>query len=240
MRITVPLITMFGASNELPDEDELTALYDRFLIRFVVDYIGEDFRFLKMLEARREPGAGNRTGLAIAELAELRAAAAAVALPGAVLRAIPEIRRELARAEIIASDRRWKSALDVLRAHAMILGRDRVIEDDLLFLEHLLWKDPEERPKVREGLHRLIKGYEEEARELLIQGQELREYAGRGWESAELKSRALIEVHSKLANILLKFEGLIRDAGESGRQTAAVESMRAQVKQIQQSLLRES
>ena len=238
-RVTVPLITMFGASNELPDEDELTALYDRFLLRFVVDYIGEDFRFLKMLEARREPGGAQRTGLAIGELAELRETARAVAIPGAVMRTIAEIRRELGRVQIIASDRRWRSALDALRAHAMLLGRDQVTEDDLLFLEHLLWKDPEERPKVREALHHLIKGYEEEARELLIQSQELREYAGRGWESAELRSRALIEVHSKLANILLKFEGLIRDAAQSGRQMATVESMRAQVKQIQQTLLRE-
>jgi len=100
------------------------------------------------------------------------------------MRTIAEIRRELGRRQIIASDRRWRSALDALRAHAMLLGRDQVTEDDLLFLEHLLWKDPEERPKVREALHHLIKGYEEEARELLIQGQELREYAGRGWESA--------------------------------------------------------
>ena len=238
-RVTVPLITMFGASNELPDEDELTALYDRFMLRFIVDYIGEDFRFLKMLEARHEPSGVSRTGLAIGELAELRETAHAVAVPGAVMRAIAEIRRELARKQIIASDRRWRSALDVLRAHATLLGRAQVSEDDLLFLEHLLWKDPEERPKVREALHHLIKGYEEEARELLIQSQELQEYAGRGWESAELRSRALVEVHAKLANILLKFEGLIRDAAQSGRHTATVESMRAEVKQIQQALLRQ-
>src|SRR5271168_2385175 len=49
-RFTVPLITLFGASNELPVEDELTALYDRFMLRFLTDYITEDFRFLKMLE----------------------------------------------------------------------------------------------------------------------------------------------------------------------------------------------
>src|ERR1700688_947904 len=47
-RVAVPLITMFGASNELPDEDELTALYDRFMLRFTVDYVVEEFRFLKM------------------------------------------------------------------------------------------------------------------------------------------------------------------------------------------------
>src|SRR5271170_2044807 len=84
-RITVPLITMFGASNELPDEDELTALYDRFLLRFVVDYIAEDFRFLKMLEARREAASVPRTGLAIGELNELRKVARAVTVPGAVM-----------------------------------------------------------------------------------------------------------------------------------------------------------
>src|SRR3990172_9223884 len=49
--IDVPLITLFGASNELPEEDELQALYDRFLLRFVVGYVKEDFRFLRMLEA---------------------------------------------------------------------------------------------------------------------------------------------------------------------------------------------
>ena len=46
----VPLLTLFGASNELPEDDELLALYDRFLLRFAVDYIQEDFRFLHMLQ----------------------------------------------------------------------------------------------------------------------------------------------------------------------------------------------
>src|SRR5437870_5855294 len=33
--VPVRLLTLFGASNELPEEEELTALYDRFLVRFV-------------------------------------------------------------------------------------------------------------------------------------------------------------------------------------------------------------
>src|SRR5712692_4443673 len=177
-RITVPLITMFGASNELPDEEELTALFDRFMLRFMVDYIGEDFRFLKMLEGIRAP---ERTMLHFAELDELRDRAAAVRVPGGVLRAIAELRRSLAAQQIIASDRRWRNSLGILRAHAMIAGRDQVTEDDLTFLEHVLWKDPEELPKVRDALRHLIKGYEDEARELLIQAEEQREYAQRGW-----------------------------------------------------------
>ena len=69
-RVQVPLITMFGASNELPDEDELTALYDRFMLRFMVDYISEEFRFLKMLEGAKPEA---RTVMTFAELDAARA-----------------------------------------------------------------------------------------------------------------------------------------------------------------------
>jgi MoxR-like ATPase len=234
-RVTVPLITMFGASNELPDEEELTALFDRFMLRFMVDYISEDFRFLKMLEG---VDAGARTTITFAELGEIRANASAVKLPGSILRSIAELRRALATQQIIVSDRRWRNSLGILRAHALIYGRTTVTEDDLTFLEHVLWKDPEELPKVRDAIRRLVKGFEDEARELLIQGQELREYVDRGWESDELRKRATIEAHTKLANILVKFEHLVREAADNGRDTDGLEAMRAKVHQIQQSILR--
>ena len=37
----VPLISMIGASNEYMEEDNLGALYDRFLLRWNVDYIAD-------------------------------------------------------------------------------------------------------------------------------------------------------------------------------------------------------
>ncbi len=236
-RVEVPLITLFGASNELPDEEELTALFDRFMLRFVVDYLSEEFRFLKMLEGITPP---RRTILSFSQLEELREYAATVKVSGGILRAIAELRRNLAAQQIIASDRRWRNSLAILRAHAVVLGRTAVSEDDLAFLEHMLWKDPEELPKVREAIRHLVKGFEDEARELLIQGQELREYAERNWESEELRKRAVIEAHTKLANILLKFDSLLRQASESGRETGVIETMRSKVKEIQQSMLRQS
>lgn len=235
-RVHVPLITMFGASNELPDEDELTALYDRFMLRFTVDYITEEFRFLKMLEGSKPP---ERTTMSFAELDTLRADAAKVAISAGIVRALADLRRELAKLQIVVSDRRWKNSLDLLRAHALVLGRNAATEDDLIFLEHVLWKDPEEQPKVREAIRRLVKGYEEEARELLIQTQELREYAlERQWESDELRNRALIEAHTKIANILVKFDHLVREAAENGKSVRTAEAMRSQVKEIQQNMLR--
>jgi MoxR-like ATPase len=35
------LISLFGASNELPQETELEALFDRFLLRLTVSYVSE-------------------------------------------------------------------------------------------------------------------------------------------------------------------------------------------------------
>src|ERR1043166_3662279 len=81
----VPLLTLFGASNELPEDDELMALYDRFLVRFVVGYIAEDFRFLRMLESQKAP---ERTALTLAELKEIQNDVREVSIPSHVYRSI--------------------------------------------------------------------------------------------------------------------------------------------------------
>src|SRR5258707_738028 len=82
------LITMFGASNELPDEDELTALFDRFMLRFMADYIAEEHSFLRMLTGGAER---SRTTITFAELGELQKRAAAVTVPGAIYQSIAQI-----------------------------------------------------------------------------------------------------------------------------------------------------
>lgn len=49
--VQTPLISVIGSSNEYPEEGEgLEALFDRFLIRFEVDYIGEVQSFMSMLK----------------------------------------------------------------------------------------------------------------------------------------------------------------------------------------------
>src|SRR5690606_17562180 len=122
----VPLLSMVGAANELPDDEELGALYDRFLLRYQVDYLKEDFRFLHMLSAAAP---ATRTTVTMAELAEMRARARQVEIPDGVLRDIAELRRRLQDKDVVASDRRWRHSLDLLRARAALHGRDRVNGD---------------------------------------------------------------------------------------------------------------
>lgn len=232
--VAVPLITLFGASNELPEDTELLALFDRFLLRFVVDYIGEDFRFLKMLQMRRPT---ERTMLSLEDLRTLQAEVATVEVPDWVYRTIADIRRELGRQQLVASDRRYQQSVSVLRARAFLFQRTVVAEDDLYFLSHVLWSDPADREKVATAIRGLLRGYEDEVQVLLYQSRELRDYALRSWDSAELRSRAVVEAHTKLRNIIRRIDDIITEAREVGRPLSKVEAIRAEVDTIQQEML---
>jgi MoxR-like ATPase len=232
--VSVPLLTLFGASNELPEDDELTALYDRFLLRFVVNYIVEDFRFLRMLESGNQV---ERTALTLDELRGLQAEVARLPIHSSVYRSIANIRRELGKKQIVASDRRYRQALSLLQAHAYLMGEDAVVESSLAFLEHVLWRDPSEQQEVRATIRELLLGYEEEVKELLYQSQEIREYALRPWETSEMRAQALIEVHTKLRNILAKVDQIMEKAKELGRPLDRVGAIREEIEGIQHQML---
>jgi MoxR-like ATPase len=59
-RITCPLITCFGASNEMPQGEDLGALWDRFALRLMVDYVG-DGAFAQLVRL----GTGTSTGTGV-------------------------------------------------------------------------------------------------------------------------------------------------------------------------------
>jgi len=230
----VPLLTLFGASNELPEDEELVALYDRFLLRFTVDYIQEDFRFLHMLQAQ-EPT--ERTTLSLEELRQLQTNVRAVAVSGAIFGLMADIRCELRSKDILASDRRYRQSIGLMQALACLDGRSAVSESDLFFLEHILWKEPSEQAAVHTVIHGLIHGYEDEVQELLFQTRELREYAERSWDDAEQHARAVIEAHTKIRNILTKVEEIHQNAQEGGRVTDKVETVKREIQEIQGQLL---
>lgn len=230
-RVPVPLLTLIGASNELPEEDELQALYDRFLIRFVVDYIAEDFRFIKMLQGRPR---ARVTTLSLAELTVMQEEAVLVEVPGAAVRIICDIRRELGRKNIVASDRRYRQAVEALKAHAFLHGRGEVAEDDLGFLANILWKEPSERGEVATTIRQLLHGHEDEVRELLYQSRELAEYALRAWGSEQLARRARVEAHAKMRRILEKLDEIAAGARGLGRPLGEVMAIRKEIEALQE------
>ena len=235
--VKVPLLSLFGASNELPEDDELLALYDRFLLRFVVNYIAEDYRFLRMLEAGPAP---ERTSLTLEELREMQSEARALPIPSHIYRAIADIRRELKRKNLEASDRRYRQSLNLLQAHAYLSGEKEVKESDLYFLEHVLWRDPQEQTEVRGVIRELLLGYEEEIKELLYESREVRASALRPWPTNEERARAFIEVHTKLKNILARVDQIMDKAKQMGRPVDRAGAIKEEIEGIQKEILRTS
>ena len=142
----VPLQSVFGASNELPEGEELNALYDRFALRYMINYISDDSEFIRMLELGEDPAAipATKTTLTLAELEQAQNEARKVTLSRQILEVIARIRNKLNEEGVLISDRRFKVSLNILKAQAYINGRTAVLEDDLEILKNVLWDRPEE------------------------------------------------------------------------------------------------
>jgi MoxR-like ATPase len=143
--VRCPLVTMFGASNELPEGKELEALFDRFLLRFDVQYI------LAASNIRAVLAAGEPTIATTMTMNDLRRAqteVAAVRVTDETVDALIAI-RDACRAEgIVGSDRRWKKSLGIVRASAWLAGEKKTSPEDLAILVDSLWREPKDRPKV--------------------------------------------------------------------------------------------
>lgn len=142
--VRVPLISVIGASNEYPEEGEgLEALFDRFLLRFEMDYIAEDTNFVSMMK-----GAGQdepMPSMTMDELVQLQFSMDKVAIPDEVYETLSKIRKELRDEGIRPSDRRFKQSLSVLQAKALIKQRQVVEVDDIVFLENALWETVDQK-----------------------------------------------------------------------------------------------
>lgn len=234
--VQVPLISLFGASNELPsEEDELEALYDRFLLRYVVDYVKEDFRFLKMLNT--EDLGDGVTSITLDELMRCQSQVMEISVPQHVVKLVSRLRSELKRKGIVLSDRRYKQSISLLRSKAYVSGRVEVIESDLSILEHVLWRDPGEFGEIKAAIYQLLHGYKDTLRELLIQARELHAYAKREWENEELEINANIEAQTKLRHILNKLDSMIDEFRERGKSTDDITRARREIEHIQRETL---
>jgi len=143
-----PLITLVGASNEYPEEDEgLEALFDRFLLRFETDYIGDDQNFISMLKGGNNVPIQRQT-LTLTELQEMQFMCEMVTISDEVYSTLVTIRRALKDEGIRPSDRRFKQSLSLVKAKAMIEQRQEARVEDLLILEHVLWETVDQKDIV--------------------------------------------------------------------------------------------
>ena len=141
-RARVPLISVVGATNDVPDDEALQAFYDRFLLRVPVGPVRDaSFPALLALPAR-QPEVQAR--ITTASLDPLRDRAQTVRLPQDVLGLLVDMRAWCAEQAVTVSDRRWRKLVGVLQVQAASRGLDAVQPWDLWLLPFVLGTRPEQ------------------------------------------------------------------------------------------------
>jgi MoxR-like ATPase len=237
--LDVPLRTLFAASNELPEGEELGALHDRLLVRIVVDYVQEASNFMKLItmdfDAPRE-----RTTITLEELDELQARVAKVILPEPIARDIKTLKDQLHNDGVVPGDRRWQQAVKLIKGNAVVEGRDSVTEDDIALLRHCLWLTPVQIRPVHRAVLAIASPNEREALEILDQIDEIRAgvVALAGAPDAS-KSKQGLEFHTKLKKLNVRLGKMREDSLSAGRATVEIDRARARAASTIQTVLQD-
>ena len=218
-----PLEMTVGASNELPeDREELGALWDRFLLRYVVGYIRDPRNFENLLLG------GGQVGRTTISQVELKIAQSEV-IDVDIRKIIPRLaalRAEMVKMNVVVSDRRWRQSLTIIQANAWLEGRTQAVDDDMAILVHSLWSEPNQIAQVRQSIMSMANPYDSAAQDALDEALEI-------WQNAmnapEEKSSAVGgEANAKLKKIAKKLTDLKEEAATKGKGTERIEEALAQ------------
>ena len=255
-RIDVPMIALYGASNELPQGAELSALWDRFTVRVSVDYVSKAAfpRLIQMASDRPSTGMLRVTRnnkahtltlplpkivLQPADLFGVITVTAHMPIPQDVRDAVGKLYSQLGDKGIIISDRRWEQSLDLLRAHAVLEQRSAVDPDDLQILKHGFWNTHEQRATIAQLVAALANPINASAFELADQAQSVYDgvmAAQRSGDPNLASSKVVIEGNDKLREIRKRLRQLLDQAKAEGRKTDRILKIGQRVREMNEAV----
>ena len=157
------LISLIGASNEDPSDDvELNALYDRFLIRKVVEYVQDD-ELNKFFDISNEKFKLNENlKITLKEIQEIEENLNKVTISNEIRDIIIKIKLDLKdefknNSQEDISDRKFMKTLKLLKISAYTNERTQVDISDVLLLKNCLWNNPENKKVVSDTIINNIK-----------------------------------------------------------------------------------
>lgn len=159
--LRLPLQGLISASNELPAEGEgLEALWDRFLLRYVVEPLKLRTSFVRLISSSPVGPRAVEEPFDAAECETLLQQSRQIRVPEPIIDLLCTIRGRMSEkaqprkdddkeeneekedpAKFYISDRRWKKAVGILRMSALLNDRREVNLSDTLLLSHMLWND---------------------------------------------------------------------------------------------------
>lgn len=162
----VPLISLFAASNEVPNDDNLAALFDRFLLRVRSDYL-DSYHFHELMtrgiaqETRQLTGRGHALEpiIGAGDLRRLQAGFDRfMTFPEEFLAKYKGLVFQIRSEGITISDRRAVKLLKLFAASAVFDGRTRVTDGDFFILRHI-WNNLDQAELLEEIVNPIVDTY---------------------------------------------------------------------------------
>ena len=151
--VKVPLLSLFGASNETPQDSSLGALYDRFCFRVLVNNVQEESSFEALLTSSF--GSTVNATLTFDDIKAAQQEVKAVTISKETIAACKSLRQELSKQGLSPSDRKWVQIGRILRAIAWLDGRAETDVEDLSVLTNVLWSDPKDIKAVQRAVYQI-------------------------------------------------------------------------------------
>ena len=214
--LTVPLISLFGASNEIPEDSGLRAFEDRFVLREIVQDIGDDTAFVRMLTTPKH--VPPQALLSLQDIYDGQAAVEAVKGTNEVLQGIVTLRHQVSEAGIYVSPRRWFKALTLIKARAWLNGLPETTIEDMTVLANSLWTNPKERGAVERLVYQV-------ACPLYLRALEVEDQATEVFRSMPKQDAA--DFHSQGENILQQITDMHNVLYEAIQKSHARDTARA-------------
>jgi MoxR-like ATPase len=142
----LPLRMVIGASNSLPESNDLDALYDRFALRYVLGRVRGRGGRSRLLRMKGQPSIDATITLEDLDLA--RAESNAVTMSDGMYDRMLAVWDDVSNAGFDISERRWRQLVKLLKARAYLEGRGEVEPADLGIIADSGWYDPKERHDI--------------------------------------------------------------------------------------------
>jgi MoxR-like ATPase len=211
-------------------------MWDRMVLRVIVDYTSEA-GFARLIRTAAAPVMN--TTITKSELESLQKTVPTIPIPSSTLGAIEQLRKELNKKGIAVSDRRWKWAVCLLQAQALLEGRGAVEEDDLMILKDALWATPEQRSEIGRMTARLANPLNAKAVETGDQVDSVFKLFKETQTNASSKTEqmnAAVEANVKVKEGLEVLNRLIEQARAQGRSTSRIEKVLEEVTEKQKEI----
>nr|WP_321229781.1 AAA family ATPase [uncultured Psychroserpens sp.] len=149
--LKLPALMFVGASNVLPEDEALNALFDRFLVRVKCDYANPDLLNQVLLAGWKleKNATGDIPVIQPENIKELQGETKKVNLTP-IISTYVDVIHNLRNTGINVSDRRAVKLQNLIAASAIFCGRQEAILSDLWVLKYI-W-DTEEQIEILEGI----------------------------------------------------------------------------------------